>query len=198
MTQAPGLFLDRDGTVNEEVGFLSSPDDLQLIPGSAEAIRQANECGFKVFVITNQSGVGRGFLTEEQLLRIHETLLTRLAGLNAHIDAIYYCPHHPEAVTERYRVACDCRKPGLGMLKKAAEEFGVDLRRSFVVGDRMVDIQSAHNCGATPILVLTGYGHEELELCRERGVEVPHVAPDLRAAMELIKRSVCQDSPAGA
>ena len=195
MSRHAGIFLDRDGTINEEIDFLTSPDSLNLIDGSARAIREANECGFKVFVITNQSGIARGILTEENLAEIHSALLNKLALHNAHIDAIYYCPHHPDAVDVKYRVVCDCRKPGTGMLMKAVQEFGIDLERSYVIGDRMIDVQTGNNSGATSILVLTGYGRKELELCAENNIDISFVASDLGAAIRHIKDTVHHGQP---
>src|SRR5262245_49590223 len=156
-----GLFLDRDGTINEEVDFLTDPLDLRLIPGAADAIREANESGFKVFVITNQSGIARGLLTEERLGEIHAALVSKLAESRAKIDAIYYCPHHPDLGQPPYRRECDCRKPKTGMIDQAVRSYGIDVRKSFVIGDRMIDVQTGNNSGATSVLVLTGYGREE-------------------------------------
>lgn len=188
-----GIFLDRDGTINEEVDFLTNPDELHLIDGADEAIREANRLGLKVFVITNQSGVARGFLNEARLHTIHEALLASLKTHGARLDAIYYCPHHPELGTPPYRIVCDCRKPNIGMLKQAVKEFGVDLSRSYVIGDRMIDVQTAHAAGATPILVLTGYGKDELELCKIHGIPVEHVAENLKAAMKYVKQQVLEE-----
>ena len=194
MTQI-GIFLDRDGTINEEMDFITSAKELHLIPGSAEAIREANKLGFKVIIITNQSGVARGLLSEEQLLNIHKNLLDQLDDLDAHIDAIYYCPHHPEFGTERYRMECECRKPNKGMLSQAAKEFGLDLNRSFVIGDRMIDVQTANNAGAIPILVLTGYGKQELDLCRQNNLRISYVAENLEDAMRHIDQTIRQKQP---
>ena len=193
MKKSVGIFLDRDGTINEEVDFLSNPDNLHLIPRSVEAIREANAMGFKVFIITNQSGIARGFLTEERLSAIHERLLASLKAERATIDAIYYCPHHPELGNKPYVKDCECRKPKTGMLRRAAEEFDVDLAQSFVVGDRMIDVQTGNNAGATSILVLTGYGKEELALCRQNNVPITYVANDLLDAIEFVSRTVRQN-----
>jgi len=187
-----GIFLDRDGTINTEVDYLRSPSDLKLIPGAAEAIREANELDWPVIVITNQSGIARGILDEKTLAAIHEELKMRLAAENASVDAIYYCPHHPDFGAPPWRKTCDCRKPATGMLRTASEEFGIDLPSSFVIGDRMLDVQTALNAHATPILVLTGYGKDELTLCREAGLDVPHVAEDLYDAIRIVKRIVGQ------
>jgi len=192
MKKHAGIFLDRDGTINKEVDFLSHPDNLQLIPRSAEAIREANALGFKVFIITNQSGIARGFLTEEHLTAIHRQLLASLSAAGATVDAIYYCPHHPELGNEPFVKACDCRKPRIGMLRQAAEEFNIDLAQSFVIGDRMIDVQTGNNAGATSILVLTGYGKEELELCRQNNVPVSFVADDLFEGIQFVKRTLQQ------
>ena len=185
-----GVFLDRDGTIVEEMDFISSPDKLRLIPGSADAIREANAQGYKVIIITNQSGVARGLLSEQRLSEIHNALIAILQSHNAHSDAIYYCPHHPQIGEPPYRMDCDCRKPKIGMLTKAAQGFEIDLTQSFVIGDKMTDMQTGNNSGGTSILVLTGYGKQELDLCRQNNVHVDHVSEDLRAAMEYVQLTV--------
>jgi len=190
-----GVFLDRDGTVNEEVDFLSSPDNLHLLPGSADAIRQANELGCKVFIITNQSGIARGLLTERRLAEIHQNLLQQLESHGARITAIYYCPHHPENGNPPYRVECECRKPNTGMLTRAAKDYTLNLKKSFVIGDKMIDIQTGNNVGATSILVLTGYGKQELELCRQKKVHIDYVASNLLDAVKYIQHAVQKKQP---
>ena len=183
-----GIFLDRDGTINEEVDYVSLPDDLQLIPGSGDAIRQANELGFKVVVITNQSGIARGLFTEDDLAKVHHALTIKLQQHNAHIDAIYYCPHHPEFGNDQYKIDCDCRKPNTGMILRGAQKFNLDLKKSFVIGDRMIDMQTGNTVGATTILVLTGYGKGELGLCRSSNARIDYIAEDLLDAVQFIKR----------
>jgi D-glycero-D-manno-heptose 1,7-bisphosphate phosphatase len=187
-----GIFLDRDGTINEEVDFLSSPQDLHLLPRVAEAILELNTIGFKVFIVTNQSGIARGLLTEKQLQEIHNTLLARLSENGARIDAMYYCPHHPDVGEPRYRLACNCRKPQIGMMKKAVQEFSVDLSHSFVIGDRLIDIQMGNAVGALSILVMTGYGKKELLLCQEHHADIAYIAADLFDAVQFVKRTVHQ------
>jgi D-glycero-D-manno-heptose 1,7-bisphosphate phosphatase len=150
----PAIFIDRDGTINEEVNYLDHPDRLRLLPRSVEAIKKINQQGIKTIVITNQSGIARGYFTEKSLHEIHQKLKDLLAQAGARIDDIYFCPHHPDD-------ACDCRKPATGMLKAAAGEHAVDLRRSFVIGDKLTDVELAHRVGAKGILVLTGYGHKQ-------------------------------------
>ena len=181
-----GIFFDRDGTINTEVDFLSDPDELELIPGAADVIHEANTLGLKVFVITNQSGIARGKLTEQDLTAVHKRLEHLLAQKKAHIDSIYYCPHHPDSGKPPYNTACDCRKPGTGMLKKAVEEFHVDLSKSFVVGDRCVDMKAGENAGCSSILVLTGYGSTEKDECLANG-RVDFVAEDVQEAWTYIK-----------
>ena len=183
-----GVFLDRDGTINEEIDFLSSPEELSLIPEYAAAIKVANELGLKVFITTNQSGISRGLLTEERLTEIHKSLQHLLQESDAYVDAIYYCPHHPEIGEEPYRMECECRKPNIGMLTRAANEFDVDLKKSFVIGDRLIDIQTGNNCGAVSILVLTGYGKQELELPSAHDVQIQYIAENLYDAMQYVKR----------
>ncbi len=184
------VFLDRDGTVNEEVDFLTSPRDLHLIPRSAEAIRKANDLGLRVFIVTNQSGVARGLLSENDLLEVHRVLTDRLLEQNARVDRIYYCPHHPDGGIDVYRRDCDCRKPKTGMIDRAVREYKVDPGKSYVIGDRTVDVGMAKNAGAHAILVLTGYGRAERELCERDGIPLDYVADDLYDAMEFVAGSL--------
>ena len=156
------VFVDRDGTLNEDIGYVSTPDELVIYPWAAEAVRLINESGLLTVVITNQSGIARGMYSEETLDAIHSRMIEELAREGARIDAVYYCPHHPEVGDARYRTACVCRKPRTGMLNKAAREHDVDLARSFIIGDKASDIKLAENAGARAALVLTGYGRETL------------------------------------
>jgi D-glycero-D-manno-heptose 1,7-bisphosphate phosphatase len=189
-----GIFLDRDGTVNEEVEYLSSPKNLRLIPGAARAIREANELGFRVFIVTNQSGVARGFFTEEDVRLVNAELLRLLKLEGASIDAVYYCPHLPQSasatgpIDPRYLLDCDCRKPKTGMFEQAAKEFDIDFRSSFVVGDRLSDMKAGNNIGARSILVLTGYGLQAAEVITEHDAHIDYTAPDLAGAMAYIKQ----------
>lgn len=184
------VFLDRDGTINEEKNFISTPEELSLIPGAAAAIRRLNDTGTAACVISNQSGIARGFLTEADLVLIHEALADQLQRSGgAHLDRIYYCPHHPTAGIAPYNISCGCRKPGTAMLEQGARELGIDLSRSFVVGDRIVDVQAGHAVGATAILVLTGYGTTSVEECREQGVTPDATVPSLAEAVEFIMQS---------
>jgi D-glycero-D-manno-heptose 1,7-bisphosphate phosphatase len=155
------VFLDRDGTLIDEVGYLDRPERIMLYPWSIEAIRALNRAGIRVVMVTNQSGIARGFFTEAMLADIHAHLASLLGAGGAHIDAYYYCPHHPDGKRPEYTRVCDCRKPGRGLVDRAVAEFGVDPSRSFAVGDRWLDIALARNVGARGVLVRTGYGTTE-------------------------------------
>jgi D-glycero-D-manno-heptose 1,7-bisphosphate phosphatase len=154
------VFLDRDGTINEEVGYLDRIEKLRLIPGAAEAIRLINESGMKAIVVTNQSGVARGILAESFVAEIHARLRKMLRAEGAFLDGVYYCPHHPSEGLGDYLRTCDCRKPAPGLLLRAAEELQLDLTRSYMVGDTLKDIEAGTRAGVKGILVRTGYGKE--------------------------------------
>jgi D-glycero-D-manno-heptose 1,7-bisphosphate phosphatase len=177
------VFLDRDGTINEEVDFVRTPEELVLIPGAAEAVGRLNRAGMVACVISNQSGVARGFYTEATLAGIHAKLERELAARGGRIDRIYYCPHHPTKGIPPYDVVCECRKPAPGMLQAGAREFDIDLSRSFVVGDRDVDIQVGKAVGAYAILVLTGYGRRTREEIAGTGIVPDFVASDITEAV---------------
>lgn len=147
--KSKAVFLDRDGTIARDVHYCSRPEDLELLPTVPEAIRMLNGSGFKVVVVTNQSGIARGYFTEDTLALIHEKMKADLARYGAHVDAIYYCPHHPDD-------HCLCRKPGTLLFRRAAEEMDIDLAQSFVVGDLPIDIQAGQALGCKTFLVTTG------------------------------------------
>jgi D-glycero-D-manno-heptose 1,7-bisphosphate phosphatase len=171
------VFLDRDGTINEEVGYLRNLSDLRLIPGSAAAIRRLNDAGLKVVLVTNQSGIARGYFSEAQLQVIHERLSQMLLDEGARLDAVYYCPHHPTAGNSLYTRECDCRKPGTGLIDKAARDLNIDIKQSYVVGDKWSDVELGQKAGAFSVLVRTGYGAGD-----EGNVRPPHVMdPDFTA-----------------
>jgi D-glycero-D-manno-heptose 1,7-bisphosphate phosphatase len=140
---AAAVFVDRDGTLISDVGYLSRKEQLEILPGVPEALRSLKEIGFKLVMITNQSGIARGLLTEADLDEIHEELCRRLSKRGVVLDGIYYCPHHPQVGGDGYRIVCDCRKPKPGMVNKAAEDLGLDLRSSYVVGDQATDMELA-------------------------------------------------------
>ena len=155
------VFLDRDGTVNRQVGYVNHPSRIRLYPYTTRAIRRLNERGIPVVLVTNQSGVARGLFPESVLQQSHERLVSLLARGGAKLDGIYYCPHHPTAGANPR--ACRCRKPGTGMLRRASRELDLDSSRSFVVGDSPSDILMGDRAGAKTILTLTGYGRGEME-----------------------------------
>ncbi len=187
------VFIDRDGTLNEEVAYLNRLDQVRLLPGAAGAIRRINESGMKAVVITNQSGVARGFFDETFVEKTHAYLRNILRVEGATIDAFYFCPHHPTEGKGIYLQACGCRKPAPGMLLKAAEELGIDLRRSYLIGDALTDIEAGHRAGVKGILVRTGCGEESVAALAadpEPGVGATsrplYIAADLREAVAWI------------
>lgn len=151
-------FLDRDGTIIRQVELMHEIGQLRLLPGSAKAIRLLNEKGVPVVVVTNQPVVARGMCSEHEVELIHEELRRRLGRRGAHIDAIYFCPHHPNATLEKYRTKCSCRKPEPGMFLQAARELGVELNLSVMIGDTTQDILAGRRAGTRTILVRTGHG----------------------------------------
>lgn len=177
----PAVFLDRDGTIIEEVGFLNHLDRLKFFPWTVDAVRLLNEAGFAVVVVTNQAGVAQGYYGEEFVRETHRAIDERLRAGRARIDAYYYCPHHPKASVEAYRRACDCRKPSPGMIRQAAAALEIDVPHSFVVGDRWGDVELAAAAGARSVLVRTGYGQADDP--RPEGTATPdHVADNLASA----------------
>ncbi len=179
--------MDRDGTICEEVGYLSDVDRVRLLPRSAEALRKASEAGFMTVVVTNQSGVARGYFEEALVLEANRRMMQLLAAHGAKIDRIYYCPHHPTVGSDEYRKDCACRKPRPGMLLRARDELGIDLPRSYMVGDSARDVEAGRRAGATTVLVLTGYGEEEQRNRSSESTAGPdHVARDLLDAVDWI------------
>lgn len=178
------VFLDRDGTVNVEMDFLSRPGDLRLIDGAAEAVAALNKAGLAVVVVTNQSGLARGLFSFDDLAKIHQRLEYILAEKGARVDAFYFCPHHPDGTVENLAVDCDCRKPAPGLFQKAAAELSLDPARSFWVGDRLRDIKASAVFGGRSVLVLTGYGMAEVQNTMDFQPTI--VAPDLRRAAEWV------------
>jgi D-glycero-D-manno-heptose 1,7-bisphosphate phosphatase len=154
------VFLDRDGTINIEKEYLYQAAEFEFIPGAAEAIRLLNQAGMLVVVVTNQSGVARGYYTEEDVENLHRHIDRELESCGAHVDAWLYCPHHPTG-RGSYGLPCNCRKPLPGMLQDAARRYGIDLEKSAIIGDKLADIEAGLAAGCRTILVRTGYGAEE-------------------------------------
>lgn len=161
MTKYPAVFIDRDGTINEEVGYLNNPDELVLYPFAAEAIKLLNDNGFLAIVVTNQAGVGRGCFTEDKVHLVNDKMHDELAKHGAKIDALYYCPHHPSSKEPKYAVDCNCRKPKTGMIDQALKDLPVDTSKMFMIGDKKSDIKLGINAGCRTYFVRTGYGAEQ-------------------------------------
>ncbi len=179
------VFLDRDGTINEEMGYINHLERFVLLPGTAAAIRRINESGLKAVVVTNQSGAARGYFPAELIDQVHDKMRGLLQQEGVYLDGIYMCVHAPPGEGEGG--GCDCRKPDTGLMRQAAEDLQLDLNRSYVVGDRFKDVEMARNAGAKAVLVLTGYGRGELGfLGPTRKVEPDFVAEDLAEAVEWI------------
>lgn len=172
----PAVFLDRDGTINREVGYLSTPKKLALFRGTSEAISLLSRAGYKVIVVSNQSGVGRGFISKETVKCINRRLEEMLAKKGARIDAFYICTHHPDD-------GCSCRKPKTGLIKKAARDFSLDLSRSYIIGDKLSDIEMGRRARLKEsILVLTGMGRKELRRAKEVDFKLGPLSRDILAA----------------
>ncbi|MEW5802159.1 MAG: HAD family hydrolase [bacterium] len=181
------IFMDRDGTISEEVGYVNHLSRFRLLPRTAEAVKLINQSGFKAIVVTNQSGVARGYFPEGLVREIHTKMQMLLSQQGAHVDRIYYCPHHPDVGTANYRMNCDCRKPKIGMLKKAVRDLKVDLSQSYIIGDKHTEVVTGHRAGIKSVLVLTGYGIGELELYGDQWEQKPDfVAEDLLSAVKWI------------
>ena len=178
------IFLDRDGVINEEVDYLCRPEDFRLLPRAAAAIRLLRKHGWPVIVVTNQSGVARGYYSAADVEAIHERMRRDLARAKTQVDAIYFCPHHPAE-------GCDCRKPAQLLFQRAAADFDLDLAASYYVGDKLTDLLPGRALGGRTILVLTGYGQQEQQLLRERCFQPDYVAGDLYDAARWIVRSSC-------
>jgi D,D-heptose 1,7-bisphosphate phosphatase len=163
------LFLDRDGVLNKEVNYLSDPKDFQLLDGTIEALKILKKKGYLLIVVTNQSGIARGYFTEEILNAIHDKMKKILESNEIFLDDIIYCPHHPKFTGE-----CDCRKPKPGMIFQARDKYNIDLDNSFMVGDTLKDIKAGKNAGCKTILVLTGHGLKEREKIGEINPDLIH------------------------
>lgn len=188
------VFLDRDGTLLDELGFLSRPEDLRLLPGAAEGVRLINQAGWSAVLVTNQSGIARGLFGEPELAAVHARLAEELAAHGAHLDALFHCPHHPEQGLGALRRTCACRKPAPGLLLEAAERLGLALGASWIVGDSQRDLEAGRRAGlAGGVLVLTGKGRAELAQFPAR--EAPLTAADLPTAVRRILAAPREQRP---
>jgi D-glycero-D-manno-heptose 1,7-bisphosphate phosphatase len=197
----PAAFLDRDGTIIEELGYLGDPDQIRFIPGAIEALQALQRAGYRLVVITNQAGVARGLITEADVHRVNERLRSLLAGSGVRLDGIYYCPHHPEHGPPEYRLDCGCRKPRPGMVERAVRELGLDPARSVVIGDHSSDAALARSFrGMRGVLLLTGHGAEQWQKIQAGTLPAPdQAAADLAAAVQwlLAQRGSDGGIPAG-
>ncbi|MBI2058885.1 MAG: HAD family hydrolase [Nitrospirae bacterium] len=183
------VFLDRDGTVCEEVGYANHLSRIRLLRPSAGAIRRLNKAGFKIIIVTNQGGVAKAYFPESFLAQAHGYLRAELRKRGAKIDDVYYCPHHTDGEVKKYTRKCECRKPRTGMLLAASRKHGIDLRSSFMVGDKGVDVELGKNVGAKAILVRTGYGAGEVAFRKKYWKARPdYIADDLADAARWILR----------
>jgi D-glycero-D-manno-heptose 1,7-bisphosphate phosphatase len=190
----PAIFLDRDGTIIKEVGYLKSIKGIRMIPRADDAIRIFKDWGYKVVVVSNQSGVARGYFDESVLGIVNDEIIRLFHEKGAEIDAMYYCPHHPDFGSPMER-NCDCRKPHAGMLYKAEKELNIDLKKSVIIGDKRTDVETGNRLGIISILVLTGFGKKEYTtmMSKERPV-ADFVAEDIYDAIHFIGENLNPDS----
>ncbi|MEK9180426.1 MAG: HAD family hydrolase [Patescibacteria group bacterium] len=179
------VFFDRDGTIIRQVELLHKVRDVRLFPRAAKAIKEINKLGYLAIVVTNQPVVARGIIGPKEVDEIHAVLLGRLKRSGAKIDAVYFCPHHPEATLKKYRLKCRCRKPEIGMLIQAAKKYGIDLKKSFMVGDSTRDIQAGNRAKMKTILVKTGHGGKDVWQFQSKP---DFVVSDIMKAAQVIRR----------
>jgi len=184
----PAVFLDRDGTLNKEVNYLHKIENFEWVPGAPTAVKRLNEFDVPVLVVTNQSGVARGYFEEEDVEQLHAFMEEELAKIGATIDDFYYCPYHPNGDVEEYRALSHCRKPNPGMFEEAIQEWSVDPARSFVVGDKNSDLIPGNELGMTTLLVRTGHDITESDAVHD------HVVDDVGAAVDVIERELETDA----
>ena len=183
----PAVFLDRDGTINEQMGYINHLSRFVILPGVPEAIRLLNENGFLVIIVSNQSGVARGYFPIELVHEVHALLTGALEEEGAGIDGFFFCPHHPRGDVAGYRSSCDCRKPGTGLIDQARNTYDIDMSGSYVVGDRYLDMELAHRVNLKGILVKTGYGRGDIAYnLSKMAVKPTHIARDLLHAVRWI------------
>ena len=182
------VFIDSDGTISEEVGYINHPSRFRVFPFSAAAVKLLNQSGWLAIVITNQAGVARGYFSEEMIQTVHDRLQRDLESDGARLDAIYYCAHHPSVGQPPYRLDCDCRKPKPGLITRAVEKFDIDPASSWMVGDRYSDIELARNAGIRSAFVLSGYGRGEWEYQRSIWELQPDIVSEnlLEAVKEIL------------
>ncbi|MBN1833025.1 MAG: HAD family hydrolase [Deltaproteobacteria bacterium] len=185
----PAVFIDRDGTINEQMGYINHMSRFVIFPCVVEAVRLLNAHDFWAIVLTNQGGVARGYYPIELMHEIHDFLTRSLKSNGAIIDGIFYCPHHPAGILPEYSKECDCRKPKPGLVHQALEAFDIDMSKSYMIGDRYVDMELASRLDLEGVLVKTGYGLGEIDYVLPQHPTKPkHIAQDLLNAVKWILR----------
>lgn len=182
----PAVFIDRDGTMIHDVGYLSQSGQVQWYPWTIDAIRLLNRAGYLVCVVTNQGGIGLGYTTEAFVNETHAHMAKRMDAAGARVDSWYFCPHHPDAITPALAIDCVCRKPGRGMIDLAMKDHQIDLAKSFTIGDKAIDVALGTGVGAKGILVKTGYGEAQLQKAGGTMAGAAYVADDLMSAVSWI------------
>lgn len=183
----PAVFMDRDGTVNEQMGYINHADRFILLPGVGKAIHLLNEAGYLAIIVSNQSGVARGYFPLELVHRVHDKMKRLIKMDGAILDGVYFCPHYPEGKIPPFKMNCNCRKPGTGLIQAAEAAFDIDRANSWVIGDRCTDVEMAQRAGLKSILVKTGYGRGDLQYVFPRlSFQPDHVAEDLLDAVKWI------------
>lgn len=180
------VFFDRDGTINEEVGYIRDLANLKLIKGAAESIEKLRKAGFLAILITNQSGPARGYYSEDWVKTLNSTVQDLLKAEGTMLDEIYYCPHLPDGIVPEYTKDCDCRKPNTALYLQAKEKFDIDLANSFMIGDKATDVEAGHNAGCKGVLLKTGYGNQVLEGTYQNLPDADYVAEDINDAANWI------------
>lgn len=185
--QKSAVFIDRDGTLIADAEYLCDPDKLELFEESAASLKKLNDANILAILVTNQSGVARGYFDENTVNLLNQKLSDELKKQNASLDAVYYCPHHKNGAVEKYKKECDCRKPKTGLIKQAINDFKeIDLKKSYVIGDKASDIELAKNAGCKSILVKTGYGKQVLEGSYQKYIDPDFIAENMKDAVEWI------------
>lgn len=180
------VFFDRDGTINEEAGYIRDLNNLKLIKGASDAIEKIRKEGYLAILITNQSGPARGYYNEAWVNTLNSTVQSLLEKEGTKLDGIYYCPHLPDGTVKEYTMECDCRKPGTALFMQAKEKFDIDLSKSFMVGDKATDVEAGHNAGCKGILLKTGYGEQVLDGKYQNIPDADYIAEDISDAANWI------------
>ena len=185
----PAVFVDRDGTINEQMGYINHLSRFVILPGVPEGIRLLNENNFLVIIVSNQSGVARGYFPIDLVYEIHDFLLATLTNQKAVIDDIFFCPHHPQGVVPEYRLACNCRKPKPGLIEQACASYDIDMSKAYVVGDRFSDMELAYGLNLKGVMVKTGYGLGDIAYLLPGKKNPSHIAEDFfHAARWIVER----------